>query len=271
MMAASGTREEDASAMRTRLIAILLGFIVAAIAPLVRAEDDDPTAWHVTITPYAWAPGLYGDVTVRGRTASLDQSFLDTLEKTDLAVGLAGHLEVTRGRFGIFSDGVYMKTKVVDAGITGLDVTTRLWLVELGAQYRLVDTTDERVPGLTVDVYGGGRYSSLELGLDTQGAPSTRQTKSWVDPIVGGRVGLHFSEHVFLLIGGDIGGFGVGSDLAWSVLGLLGYRWQAVGLEWTLLAGYKALGQDYTTGSGARRFRWDTTMHGPVLGLSVRF
>ena len=74
---------------------------------------------------------------------------------------------------------------------------------------------------------------------------------------------MHFSPHVFLLFAGDVGGFGVGSDFAWSVTGLFGYKWQAGTVEWAILAGYKALGQDYTTGSGAQRFRWDTTMHGP--------
>jgi hypothetical protein len=252
-------------------LALVAALLIVAPTRVARADDDDPTAWHVAITPYAWAPGLYGDVTVRGLKASIDQSFIDTLQETDLAVGVAGHLEITRGRFGVFGDGVYMKTKVEDAGTTGLDVTTRMWLLELGVQYRLLDTTSDRVPGLTVDLYGGARYTSLELGLDTQGVRSAKQDKSWVDPIVGGRVGLHFSEHVFLLLGGDVGGFGVGSDLAWSVLGTLGYRWEALGLEWTVLAGYKALGQDYTSGSGPRRFRWDTTLHGPILGLTLGF
>jgi hypothetical protein len=73
------------------------------------------------------------------------------------------------------------------------------------------------------------------------------------------------------LFAGDVGGFGVGSDFAWSVTGLFGYKWQAGTVEWAILAGYKALSQDYTSGSGPQRFRWDTTMHGPVLGFSVRF
>jgi hypothetical protein len=258
--------------MGTRLARLLAaGLLIASTASVVRAEDDDPTAWHVTLTPYIWAPGLYGDVTVRGVPATLDASFLDIMEETDLAVGLAGHLEVTRGRLGVFGDGVYLKTKVEDAGTTGLDVTTRMWFLEFGAQYRLLDTTTDRVPGVTFDLYGGGRYTFLELGLDTRGAPSTKQKKSWVDPIVGARFGLHFSPHWFLLVGGDVGGFGVGSDLAWSVVGLLGYKWQAAGLEWTVLAGYKALSQDYSSGPTTGQFRWDTTLHGPVLGLSIRF
>lgn len=45
----------------------------------------------------------------------------------------------------------------------------------------------------------------------------------------------------------------------------------AAGLEWAVLGGYEALDQDYASGSGALRFQWDTTMHGPVVGLSLRF
>jgi hypothetical protein len=252
-------------------IVLAAGLWLATPPSIAGAQDDDPTAWHVTLTPYVWAAGIYGDVTVRGLNSEVSASFLDGLEETDTLVGLAGRLEVTRGRLGAFGDVFYVQTEVDGAGSTQLDVTTRMYFVEFGGQFRLLDTRAERVPGFTVDVYGGGRYSSLELELDTRGAASTTQEQDWVDPIVGGRLGVHFSEHVFLLFAGDVGGFGVGSDFAWSVTGLFGYRWQAAGLDWAVLAGYKALGQDYETGSGVRRFRWDTTMHGPVLGLSVRF
>jgi hypothetical protein len=258
--------------LSARLGAVLAaGLLVAGLAPVARAADEDPDAWHATITPYVWATGLYGDVTVRGRDAELDIGFIDLLEETDTLVGLQGRLEVTRGRFGVYSEVFYVKTKVVDAGITGLDVETRMWFVEFGALYRLLDTREERVPGFTLDVYGGGRYSFLELDLDTAGTPSINQSKDWIDPIVGARVTVHFSEHVFLLAGGDVGGFGVGSDFAWSVQGFLGYKWRTGTAEWAVLAGYRALGQDYTTGSGVRHFRWDTTMHGPALGFSARF
>jgi hypothetical protein len=255
-----------------RLPAVLAAsLLVLGVASAARAADEDPNAWHVAITPYAWAAGFYGDVTVRGINAELDESFLDTVEQTDTLVGLAAHVEVTRGRFGVFGDFFYVKTEVEDAGATALDVTTRMWFIEFGAQYRLIDTRDERVPGVTFDLYGGGRYSSLELDLDTAGTPSANQSKEWIDPIVGGRFGVHFSPNVFLLFAGDVGGFGVGSDFAWALTGLLGYKWQSGTVEWAILAGYKALYQDYTSGSGPQRFRWDTTMHGPVLGFSVRF
>jgi hypothetical protein len=242
---------------------------VGAGAP-ARAGEADPDGWQVTVIPYVWAAGLYGDVTVRGVTASPDASFLDVLESSDSLVGLQGHVAVTRGRFTGFADALYLKLRVNDAGVTELDVTTRMWFVEFGLEYRLLDTT-RMGRGVTLDAYAGGRYSSLDLDLDTRGAPSFNQSKDWIDPIVGGQATFEVTPRFFIVVRGDVGGFGAGSDFAWSALGLLGYGWQGLGLDWAVLAGYKALGQDYESGSGRQRFRWDTTMHGPIVGLRVRF
>ena len=39
-----------------------------------------PTGWQFRVTPYAWAPSVNGDVTVRGRTADIDFSFWDLFD-----------------------------------------------------------------------------------------------------------------------------------------------------------------------------------------------
>ena len=179
--------------IKARVVGMLaIGLLITGTASVARAADPDPDAWHVGITPYVWAAGIYGDVTVKGQNAEVEASFLDLLEETDTLVGLAGRLEVTKGRFGVFGDVFYVKTEVEDSGTTRLDITTRMWFIDFGGQFRVLDTTDDRVPGLTLDVYGGGRYSYLELDLDTAGAPSLNQSKEWVDPIVGARVGCTF-------------------------------------------------------------------------------
>ncbi len=36
-------------------------------------------------------------------------------------------------------------------------------------------------------------------------------------------------------------------------------------------AGYRALYQDYSDGSGANKFEWDVTLHGPVFALGTEF
>lgn len=39
----------------------------------------------------------------------------------------------------------------------------------------------------------------------------------------------------------------------------------------TVVAGHKALGQDYSDGSGTDRFEWNETLYGPMLGLVYHF
>src|SRR6267142_1603504 len=51
----------------------------------------------------------------------------------------------------------------------------------------------------------------------------------WVDPMIGSRFSIDLYKHFQLLVGGDIGGFGVGSHFTYSILGLLGYRFQMFG------------------------------------------
>ena len=53
------------------------------------------------------------------------------------------------------------------------------------------------------------------------------------------RFTLDLYKHFQLLVGGDIGGFGVGSHFTYSVLGLLGYRFQMFGHAAIAHAGYR--------------------------------
>ena len=71
---------------------------------------------------------------------------------------------------------------------------------------------------------------------------------------------------------GDIGGVAFGSDFAWSAFGLIGCRFNLFGENNArVLAGYRALSQDYTDGSGRDKFQWDVTLYGPILGLLIQF
>ena len=246
---------------------------LAALAPATPAgaAEETPPTWRVTVAPYLWASGLSGDVTVKGLTTGVDASFLDILDATDSLIGVMGRLEVARGPLGGFVDATYIKLGVDDAGPLKIDISNRMWLVEFGAFYRLLDTTATRRPGVWVDLVAGGRYFYIDANLDPPGPRSVKGSQDWVDPIVGGRVGFQLTDHLVLGVAGNVGGFGVGSDFAWAATGLVGYGWQGLGLEWAVLAGYRALGQDYETGQGPQRFRWDVTMHGPILGLTITF
>jgi hypothetical protein len=72
------------------------------------------------------------------------------------------------------------------------------------------------------------------------------------------------NERWFLNGGGDIGGFGVSSDLIWQLNLALGYRFTE---SLSTLIGYRGFGVDYSSGG----FVVDTIAHGPVIGVSMGF
>src|SRR5262245_27825807 len=170
---------------RARIVLpLLLALVVTIAGGAAWAADSGPDSWQVTVAPYLWAAGLYGDVTVRGVTASPDASFIDVLESSDSLFGFQGHVEVRRGRLAGFTDVFYMKIGVDDAGRTQADIENRMWLVEFGLQYRVFETTgtDGR-GGIALDAYAGARYSDMEIDIDTRGVPSVNQSADWIDPI----------------------------------------------------------------------------------------
>ena len=67
---------------------------------------------------------------------------------------------------------------------------------------------------------------------------------------------------------GDIGGFGVGSDLTWQVFPYLDWRFAKWG---SLQAGYRWLYMDYETGSGASRFKYDMLNQGRAARVHFPF
>lgn len=93
---------------------------------------------------------------------------------------------------------------------------------------------------------------------------SASADKNWVDPILGVRAQWNLNDQWFLAGKSDIGGFGVGSDLTWTVQGTVGYRFtENVSAE----LGYRYMDTDYQDGA----FVYDIVESGVYTGLNIRF
>lgn len=136
-------------------------------------------------------------------------------------------------------------------------------ILNAGATYRFLNGRH------TVDGLAGIRWTMLEAEVDLNNiGTSVDADRDWVDPIVGVRYGFHINDNWALRLYGDIGGFGVSSDFTWQGLGLIDFQpWKNV----ALVAGYRAIGTDYTSGSGRDKFTYDATVLGPVAGVDIRF
>jgi hypothetical protein len=264
--------------------------------PVPEEPTPAPAGWTYRVTPYGWLTSLKGTQTVRGRSAKIDASFIDIVEKSDSLVALMNAFEARNGPLALYNDLVWTKIGVEGSnirsrslapGVTGtLGTSTSLdfqmAIVEVGAAYEAV-----RSGPLAVDVLGGARYwyqeadLSLEIArtvdvgdLDFVGGRAAARSGSvdWLDPVIGARVRYAVAPGNELFLRGDIGGFGVGSDFSWQAIGGYGFEFATYhGIVFSGVIGYRALSVDYARGEGRRRYEFDAIQHGPILGISARF
>ncbi|MGK7868865.1 hypothetical protein [Falsiroseomonas sp. E2-1-a20] len=251
--------------MRTTILAAagLLTLVVPHGAAAQATPSERPT---FDLTLYGWLQSIDGRVGAGPLTASVESSFSNTIDKSDSVVPFMGRVEGRSGGFGLFLDAAYVSLGFdrVSAGPFTARADSSLLVVDFGGTAELAASGD----GLWVlDALAGGRVTSVRNEIAINGGPSADQRNSWFEPFVGMRMRGRFATNWDYAVQADVGGFGVGSDFAWQALATVGYRFSLLGKEATALAGYRALSQDYSDGG----FRWDMTIHGPVLGVTLRF
>lgn len=224
--------------------------------------------WHYTITPYVWLTSISGDVAARGRQAHVDVGVGDIIDKLNWITEF--HAEARKGKLGFYVDPSYVKLSVGGADQNGnpASVGFREWLIDFALTYRLLEKQSCNGGSQSVDFIAGGRYWNLNTDITIQTIGSGSATKSWVDPIVGLRYTGDLSPRWTFALQGDIGGFGASSEFTWSVAPVFIYHISESG---SLVLGYRALGVDYSTGSGDNLFKLDTTYHGPLMGYAFSF
>ena len=266
-------------------ILVIVAFMLAALTPSVAAEEKlSVSGWEFSVAPYMWAISMKGNATVRGLEADVDVSFNDIWDQLNFALML--QYEARKGQWGLWGNTIYSNLGTSDAkgpaGLTNIDPTVTAFWQELGGYYRLgtwdlADNSGKKTPSVTVDTYFGARYTYLDTKIDFDGVFSDfrndiDQDKRWVEPLLGVRTIWDFYERWTLALAGDLGGVAFGSDFAWNVSGLIGHQFNLFGEKNAkAFAGYRALSQDYTDGSGRDKFQWDVTLYGPILGLVIGF
>jgi hypothetical protein len=235
----------------------------------VTSSTDEPsTGWEFSATGYAWFSGLSGDIGVFPalQPIDVDLSFGDVLDHLDFA-GMA-FLHARKGRFVGLADieyidlGATREILIRDREFAEGDLDTSTFTATAAAGYRVVD----RGP-LFLDLVAGIRITALETRVELRGPARTvadDSSLSWVDPLIGAQFRAPLGEHWAVVLYGDIGGFGVGSDLSWQLLGTVQYQ---VGRNIWLSGGWRQYAVDYDKDG----FVYDVTMGGPIAGVTFDF
>ena len=267
-------------------LAVALLLASGAVIPAVAADLaplPETGEWRFTIAPYAWGVGLSGDVGLFGRgPVEIDIPFSDIIQDLNIAAMAAG--EAHNGTWGVFVDMNYTSlssggstSRVLERLPATADVKAEVDVTEfigtIMGQWRAIDSDQA-----TLDVMAGGRYWNVEndvnvkatiTGDEAAGIVLSRELSgddgaSWVDPMVGAKMRINTSMPVYFTGWGMVGGFGVGSDFSWDVMGGVGYQWTD---HFATVLGYRALGVDYENDG----FVYDVVQQGVALGAVFNF
>jgi hypothetical protein len=257
----------------------------------VTVDGGSPDAWEFSFTPYVWLPAQSGTIGAGGKEASVDVGIMDSLDLMGDHLSLiAGffHLEARKRRFFTFLDVTLsaldtgQDVTVHDPRVGAIDLAASLEqnvaIVELAAGYELLALPlPERTRPFVLQAFLGTRYYYFWTKVDVTGTNAQLGSASrtatgdldWWDPMIGGRFAVPILEPLDLQVRGDIGGFDLGSELAWSMAGFLRYHFAArpLGLKPWLALGYKVLDFDWKDRSKSI----DLNMAGPALALGATF
>lgn len=235
------------------------------------SPSKDPAGqgdWHISWVPaYLWLSGVSGNLGVAGKTIPVSASFSDVFDK--LNIGYMTAFDVRKNRIGVVIDFQYID-------LSSDEISTPFGLLFSSAhtdsqQYLLDPEIYGRVfetAKFAVDALGGIRYwhlrSSLDLRPGILPAFHASDSRDWVDPVLGARFRVNLKKGLFLMLKGDGGGFGAGSQETWQIYTGVEKEFKK---RYSTFLGYRRLSVDYRDGG----FIYDTNTNGMLLGLAIRF
>ena len=230
------------------------------------ATNPDNDGWEVLVVPYLWASGMKADIsTPQGEGVDIDQSFTEIL--SDIKFTFMGALQARRGRFVTVHDLIFLSMESKDEGDIGpglveAEVDMRVITTTHLAGYRVVDKGP-----LFLDLMGGARIASIKADLDLSGPLQTVErgsSETKIGPVIASRFRMPIGEKWGVELYGDLGGFGVTSDLSWQLLGTIQYE---ISDHWLLGGGWR----HFSAEQEKNGFKIDLAMSGPFLAFGYRF
>lgn len=256
---------------QTVIIALMILFVMPTMA---QEEDKKEKQWNFTVAPYLLMPNMNGDVGLGPVMVNVDANPGEIFDNLDF--GMMLYFEASSDKWVANFDLLYMS--LGGNGETPLlsrdaDVEIKQLGLTFNGLYRVAEWASVGV---------GFRVNSIKQGIKMAAVPGPGPgdedlieavdasiTQTWVDPLIVARVMTRFNDSSWRLgLVADIGGFGIGSDLAWQINPFVGYQFSKL---FEIDLAYRWLAMDYETGSGADYFLYDMVISGPELGLLFHF
>jgi len=259
---------KNRSAFNFAFFCILL-FSCTCFSQVSAQSGDTVKKWHFQTDIYLIFPYMKGDIGIGNEiTAPVDATPGDIFSK--LKFGGMLYLEAHNSKWAVTSDLIFMNLnqevshgKVWNSGSVG--AKELVW--EPAGFYRLASFLEVGV---------GGRLNNLQASIEGRRNAfpagtyevSENASKTWFDPILITRLTADIKDKWLFQLRGDVGGFGVGSDLTWQLQAYAGYQFTKL---FRLTAGYRYLSMDYDKGTDASRFIYNVDTFGPEISFGFHF
>jgi hypothetical protein len=236
-----------------------------ASAPAQASSADQSDGWHFAVSPYLWLPGVHGTVGADALPVSIHASPGDLL--SHFRFGIMGVLEPRYKRILLPLDIVWVrlgddKALPLTPNGTVANLKGSEFILTQKVGYRLLD-----YKLVKIDALAGFRFWHFgESVRFTTNNLNFSASQNWIDPVVGGRITGNLTPKVAVIVAGDVGGWGTGSQLDYQIVGILGYR---IKPALTLQAGYRYLAVNYRNSGPVINTHIDTVTSGALLGLTI--
>ena len=246
-----------------------LVLLLSSIIQISAQTETKVKKWHFLAEPYLMFPNMQGETGMGSAlTVPVDANPGDIFSA--LKMGAMLYAEAKTDKWAITSDWVYMSLNqdltpgiVVHSGTVGLQQS--IW--EVAGLYRILPF---------LEVGAGGRLNYLQTNIDARRNALPAGTEeveglhdvTWFDPVIITRLTTDLDEKWLFQFRGDVGGFGMGSNLTWQLQAYAGYQFTKV---FQLTAGYRILSTDFTKEADYNQFVFDMNEFGPVIRLGFNF
>jgi len=243
--------------MLTHVKRLSCGACLFCLTIVPQTSLAETSSWHYKVTPYLWNVSFDGNTSSGGNDVPIDTDYsFFTLDNLDNVFSIS--FEANNGNLGILFDG--LRARYSD------NTSNMLFATQLSVELGFIEGAVSYRPSMFehLDFIGGVRYIFVDTRLVFTPGPIAEADHDWVDPLVGARYQNSLAENWHYQLRGDVGGFGVSSDLVLNLLATIEYKFNhTLGVE----LGYRYVNIDFKEDD----FIYDVSMQGIVLGLGISF
>jgi hypothetical protein len=241
----------------TRRTATALATLLTLGTPVLSAQAADQ--WKFELTPYLWAAGIEGDVTVNGQSTNVDVSFSDMLDATNAVFAFLGVAQYGRLVLWAQVDFLSQDTDEQDDPPPNarLELDTTMTTLAVGYQF------DGWSKGQTVDVLIGARQLALDATLTVNGVGTFQNDRDINDTVLVVRPSFPLSDRWRF---NPTLSYGSGdSESTYELQPQFQYQ---ISKNWATRLGYRRLAYDIESDSGNEI---DVTFSGFIIGFGGTF